>query len=144
MSDQSHRGAPTASFMTWRSNFVRAAERGLTPGQLSVIGRAQPWCGGVDNPRLALEPKTERPFDRNEDLGRLIFAYVTRDLGLGKREPKGCRWVIDCGPQERPWGAFCQVRQQEGSSFCPEHHAKAYQGTAPGYRASFAKYFGSR
>jgi len=40
------------------------------------------------------------------------------------RESRGCRWIN--GDPAEAW-AYCQRKQQPGSPYCGEHHAKCYR-----------------
>lgn len=43
---------------------------------------------------------------------------------INPQEPVGCLW-IEGDPMEPDW-RYCQQPKKEGSSFCPEHHARCY------------------
>lgn len=42
---------------------------------------------------------------------------------INPREPVGCRWIE--ADLREDW-SYCQQPQKRGSSFCPEHHDRAY------------------
>lgn len=48
---------------------------------------------------------------------------VARQLTFRLHPTHKCRWITT---DERPW-VFCDSACREGSSYCPDHHARAYQ-----------------
>lgn len=67
-------------------------------------------------------------------LGQMLSGAVlmaTGGLQLGKREPRGCRWIDGDVRGSRGAWAYCQCNVTPGSVYCDVHEKRSYPGGRP-------------
>ncbi len=65
-------------------------------------------------------PRRRGRQSRNQEGGSLGFVG---EVGAEQNEHLGCRWIEDDPRAQHP---YCGAATKQGSSYCAEHHARAY------------------
>lgn len=111
---------------TTRNSVVGKVHRLGLPGRLHPIANHAHYHGEA-KPKAKRQPRATQAQARGVRLS--IIKATTVPVTRQNQAPvvlhptHKCRWITT---DDRPW-VFCDSPCQDGSSYCPSHHARAYQ-----------------